>query len=101
MADSVFIPEKEMGFATVMRDRQRLQEYCKALKSPTMVLDLSQVTLCDSAGLAFLIEAKRLAKEYKKSCKIIGMTREVSALAEFCGVQTVLVDVFTNEKCSL
>ena len=101
MADSVFIPEKEMSFKTVTRDRQRLLEYCKSLESSTMVLDLSKVTLCDSAGLAFLIEAKRLAREFKKSCKIAGMTREVSALVEFCGVQTVLVDIFADEKCSL
>lgn len=90
MNESSFLPSREMSFSTVMADRERLLAYCDALKTPLMVLDLSQVEQCDSAGLAFLIEAKRLARERNLACRIDGVTRAVHALAEFCDVDGLL-----------
>ncbi|MDP1602427.1 MAG: STAS domain-containing protein [Legionella sp.] len=90
MSTKAFSPAKEMSFTTVENDRQRLLAYCQQLKEPVLILDLSAVTQCDSAGLAFLIEAKRLAREHKKICQINGMTKTIHALAEFCGVEGIL-----------
>jgi phospholipid transport system transporter-binding protein len=90
MSTTAFKPTNEMSFITVENDRQRLLAYCQTLNEPTLTLDLSNVTHCDSAGLAFLIEAKRLAREYKKNCQINGMTKTIQALAEFCGVEGIL-----------
>lgn len=88
----VFIPSSEMIFTSVEADRRRLIEYCRNLDKEDLRLDLSNVSSCDSAGLAFLIEAKRLAREYKKLCHIEGMTKAIHALAEFCGVDKMLMD---------
>lgn len=52
--------------------------------------DLSEVHHCDSAGLALLIEAKRLSGEQNKTCEIDGMPKAIQALAEFCGVDAML-----------
>lgn len=90
MSSTSFLPSKDMSFQTVMSDRERLLAYSRGLKTPVMVLDLSQVEQCDSAGLAFLIEAKRLAREQNLVCRIEGLTRSVQALAEFCGVDGIL-----------
>ena len=90
MSDTAFLPSKEMSFQTVMADRERLLGYSLNLKTPLMVLDLSQVEQCDSAGLAFLIEAKRLAHEHSLAFRIKGVTRAVHGLAEFCGVNGIL-----------
>lgn len=90
MSTTAFRPAKEMSFTTVENDRQRLLAYCQQLQEPVLILDLSDVTQCDSAGLAFLIEAKRLAREHKKTCQINGMTKTIQALAEFCGVEGIL-----------
>lgn len=92
MTIPVFTPSSEMLFTTVEKDRQRLIEYCQNLGKEDLRLDLAHVSSCDSAGLAFLIEAKRLAREYKKLCHIEGMTKSIHTLAEFCGVDKMLMD---------
>jgi phospholipid transport system transporter-binding protein len=86
----VFIPCKKMIFSTVEGERQRLLAHCEQEKDKALRMDLSQVEHCDSAGLAFLIEAKRIAGMHNKTCEIVGMTRTVQALAEFCGVEMIL-----------
>lgn len=79
-----------MTFATVQTDCDRLHLYCQKHKGTALSLDLSKVEHCDSAGLALLIEAKRLGAEQKKDCIIEGVPKSVKALAEFCGVDTLL-----------
>lgn len=91
MTTQAFIPSSYMIFTTVEKDRRCLLEYCRNLGKADLRIDLSNVSHCDSAGLAFLIEAKRLAREQKKSCQIEGMTKGIHALAEFCGVDKILM----------
>ncbi|MDP3561868.1 MAG: STAS domain-containing protein [Legionellaceae bacterium] len=90
MSDMHFKPSEELTFETVEKDRARLILSLKNSKISSLCFDLSQVKHCDSAGLALLIEAKRLCKEYKKIFSIDEMPKEVYALAEFCGVKTIL-----------
>ncbi|WP_347252117.1 STAS domain-containing protein, partial [Legionella sp.] len=85
-----FKPSPEMTFATVQSDCQRLLKFCHENKEAVLHLDLSEVLHCDSAGLALLIEARRLCKEQNKVCKIDGMPKATQALAEFCGVDGML-----------
>ena len=92
MTIQAFIPSSEMIFTTVENDRRRFLEYCLSLKQSELRLDLGNVSHCDSAGLAFLIDAKRLARNHKKSCHIEGMTKAIQALAEFCGVDKMLMN---------
>ncbi len=79
-----------MTFETVQSDCERLLRYCSSTKDKILHLDLSEINHCDSAGLALLIEAKRLCRERKKICKIIGISKSIQALAEFCGVSEIL-----------
>lgn len=99
MTISAFIPSSEMIFTTVEKDRRRLLEYCRNLDKADLRLDLGNVSQCDSAGLAFLIEARRLARNYKKVCHFEGMTKAIHALAEFCGVDKMLMNS-TDEHTS-
>lgn len=85
-----FKPSLIMTFATVQSDCERLFKYCHASKDTDLNLDLSEVSQCDSAGLALLIEAKRICKKLNKTCKIQGMPKTIQALAEFCGVDAIL-----------
>lgn len=91
MTTQAFIPSSYMIFTTVEKDWRSLLEYCRNLGKADLRIDLGNVSHCDSAGLAFLIEAKRLAREHKKSCQIEGMTKGIQALAEFCGVDKMLM----------
>lgn len=90
MTMPVFKPATAMTFATAEADRLRLLACCRDNDKSELIVDLSEVTHCDSAGLALLIESKRVCREYQKSCKITGMNPAILSLAEFCGVQNIL-----------
>lgn len=88
--DQVFEPSIYLTFNSVEADRKRLLKYMQSLDTAHFYLDLSQVKQCDSAGLALLIEAKRLCKRFNKSFDIKGMPSVIHDLAEFCGVDVIL-----------
>ncbi|MDP3704555.1 MAG: STAS domain-containing protein [Legionellaceae bacterium] len=88
--DIVFKPSNELTFHTVQADRERLLMCLQDATLPGLHFDLSQVTHCDSAGLALLLEAKRLCSHYKRPFVIHDMSKEIHALAEFCGVEPIL-----------
>lgn len=86
-----FKPSNELTFDTVPQDCLRLRQQLLSSKSEGLQLDLRDVTQCDSAGLALLIEAKRICRQYQLTFEIIGMSKSLHALAEFCGVNRILV----------
>jgi phospholipid transport system transporter-binding protein len=88
--EPVFEPSARLTFYTVEANRKRLLKYLQTTESGHLRLDLSQVSQCDSAGLALLIEAKRLCKRFNKSFGIKGMPEAIHDLAKFCGVDTIL-----------
>ncbi|STX28640.1 anti-anti-sigma factor [Legionella beliardensis] len=92
MNSSSFIPAEHLLFTTVEAERKRLLDYCCSSTGKLLTIDLNKVSQCDSAGLAFLIEFKRLARIYNKQGKIKGITNAIFALAEFCGVDQILVE---------
>ncbi len=90
MKEQEFKPSCELTFDTVQPDVKRLLNLFLDDETTKIRLDLSEVTHCDSAGLALLIEAKRLCKQYDKPLIIKSMPKMVSVLAEFCGVEAIL-----------
>lgn len=90
MHRSDFKPSNVLTFKTAQFDMDRFIQLLNCDKTNTIRLDLNQVTQCDSAGLALLVEAQRLCKKYKKNLAIDGVSEEIKTLAEFCGVQEIL-----------
>lgn len=90
MNSAHFKPGTELTFHSVVTIREKLAKALKIENSQVFCLDLSDVTLCDSAGLALLIEAKKLCKQYNKIFKVVGVSSKTQSLAEFCGVNDVL-----------
>ncbi len=90
MNEQDFEPSINLTFDTVESDRKRLLKYMQSSEVSNLRLDLSQVKQCDSAGLALLIEAKRLCRRVNKPFKIVGMPNIIHELAEFCNVDTIL-----------
>src|SRR3990167_1932852 len=80
----------ELSFNTVTSVRDRLLDCLRQNKSKLLCLDFSAVKHCDSAGLALLIEAKRLCTAHDQQFTMDAVPKEVKALIEFCGVQTIL-----------
>ena len=79
-----------MTFETVQADCQRLHEFCQANEEDVLNFHLGEVHHCDSAGLALLIEAKRLCSLENKTYQLIGIPKIIHALAKFCGVDEML-----------
>ena len=92
MDESLFKPSSELTFDTVQGDCKRLEKHLRDCKVTSFCLDLRDVTQCDSAGLALLIEAKRLGKQYQKTIVMSSVPKAIYALAEFCGVEAVLAN---------
>lgn len=90
MEVKVFKPAEKMTFSTVVADSKRFIKYCQGIGDEFINLDLSEVTHCDSAGLALLIEVKRLSLALRKICKIQGVPNVVRTLAEFYSLDSLL-----------
>ncbi len=91
MGEQLFIPSNQLTFDTVQSDSKRLHKLLSDNSTNAIRLDLQNVTQCDSAGLALIIEAKRLCKQQNKALDIVGVSQPISALAEFCGVEGILI----------
>ncbi len=85
-----FKPESELTFKSVVSVRAQLLKALLNNNCNRFCLDLSDVTHCDSAGLALLIEARKLCKHNNKTFEVIGISPETQSLAEFCGVKSIL-----------
>lgn len=60
-----------------------LKEFSNTIsKSPELTFDLSNISDIDSAGLAFLLELKKLAKQANCSLKFINSNDQVERLCQ-------------------
>ena len=84
-----FIPSTSITFHTVQDNYQLFYHYCNKIKQD-IIIDLSNIEHCDSAGLAFLLEAKRICFELNINCNIINIPKIIVDLAEFYGIKNLL-----------
>ena len=93
MTDSNYIkPVSILTIATVAADRVRLIALLKESPSKAIHCDLSAVQTCDSAGLALLIDMRRLCRHYGSTLKIDHIPDDVRALATLYGVELILYE---------
>lgn len=85
-----FKPSNHLIFETALDNKRRLHAFFNELQETTWCFDLSQVETCDSAGIALLIEAKRLSQHENRLCQFQGASAAINSLIEFCGVEQVL-----------
>jgi phospholipid transport system transporter-binding protein len=88
---NLFKPGLTLTFNTVVSVRKAFNKAIEGQNTQNVFcLNLSEVTQCDSAGLAFLIDARKRCKQKNIILEIRGMTPEIESLAEFCGVKSIL-----------
>lgn len=87
-----FQPVDDLTFQSVVKTHVQFLALLLQDKTGTICLDLSRVEQCDSAGLAFMIEVKKLCKKHEKMLEIREMPAKIEALAAFCGVQSMLYE---------
>jgi phospholipid transport system transporter-binding protein len=90
--ETILYLKGELSFNTVQQNLKVFRTEFDKKETSDLVLDLKEVKQCDSAGLALLIEARRASKRLNKQLKITNASKELYALAEFCGVEDVIND---------
>lgn len=98
-----FKPSQEMTFKTTPGDLKRFTRYLETRasdQSQEVSIDLSHVSRCDSAGLAFLIEANKQILQRKKDCHFLGMPSMMEALIAFWGIKQVLQSTYRISNIS-
>lgn len=85
-----FKPGAELTFKSVADVREQLYKTLINSTGNHFTLDMSEVIHCDSAGMALLIEARKLCNKNNKAFDIIGMSAKTQSLADFCGVKDIL-----------
>ena len=90
MSQWSFQPAEYLTFDTVESERRRfIASLTQSVASDTVCkLDLSAVKRCDSAGLALLIEAKRLCDHRRISLELYRMPDFMRSLAEFSDIDS-------------
>lgn len=88
---NVFKPGSQLTFETVMQEMQRFQCFLAQVSAQKISLELSDVTVCDSAGLAFLLEAKKHACQKNLGCDFQGLSEEMRSFVRFFGLEEGLL----------
>lgn len=87
-----FKPVQQLTFETVIMVRVRLIELLRSEQFNTLHCDLSDVTVCDSAGLALLIDLRRLGLKYDTKIIMKPIPEDVRALAKVYGVEQIFYE---------
>lgn len=85
-----FKPSKFLTFATVTEQSEQFMELLEMTPIASIHCDLGGVQICDSAGLAFLIGAKRLCRKQNSQFHIENASIDILALAKLYGVEKFL-----------
>ncbi len=85
-----FKPSNLLTFATVTAHRSRFVKLLTLDQPSSIHCDLADVQTCDSAGLAFLIDAQRLCRTHNTLLVIEHMSADILALAKLYGVEKIL-----------
>ncbi len=95
---TTFSPATHLTFETVSKELNRLMALFASHDLKIMICDLGGVVHCDSAGLAFLIEVKRLCQTKKTRLLIQNMSQSMQDLATFCGVAHLFLGEVVDDK---
>ncbi len=90
MTKSYFKPSNTLTFETVTEQRSQFLTLLESAPSSTIHCDLTDVRTCDSAGLAFLIDAKRLCCTQNTNLLIEHVSVDILALAKLYGIEKIL-----------
>jgi len=77
-------------FDTVLANRKIIANALRKCSHSSLILDLKGVKQCDSAGLALMIDLKRLARRQNSQISFINLPKQMKALADFCSVSSIL-----------
>lgn len=77
--------------------RKALLELLKVKKAPRVVVNMTAVRYIDSAGIACLVEALKVAREYKLGLALFGLNRVAKEVFELTRLVSVF-EVYATEE---
>jgi anti-sigma B factor antagonist len=77
-----------------------LMELLKVKKSPRVIVNMTDLSYIDSAGIACLVEALKVARESKLGFALFGLNREVKEVLELTRLSRVF-EVYNKEEDAL
>lgn len=80
----------DVTFETVASLFQSLTTHIKEIDADSIVFDLSDVNAVNSAALALMIEASKLALASQKKINFQNLPKKLTSLAQVCGVDKIL-----------
>ncbi len=90
MTSNYFKPLKNLTFATVNLERDNFAALIAKEQGSQIHCDLMDVQLCDSAGLAFLMDARRMCHQKNLKLLIANAPVDMLALAKLYGIDNLL-----------
>ena len=90
MNEILFEVSSCLSFDTVQQESQRLKLLLQDHSVTHIKLPLQGVEHCDSAGMALLIDMKRLCEQHQKVVVFDNLSKPIRAMAKFCGVEALL-----------
>jgi len=98
MTTDYFKPSRNLTFATVKAEHAEFIRLLGMNKSNTMHCDLKEVSVCDSAGLAWLMDAWHKCSNQNIQLKINHASKDIEALAKLYGLDRILSDFGDNDE---
>jgi anti-sigma B factor antagonist len=77
-----------------------LMDLLKVKKAPRVVVNMTDLSYIDSAGIACLVEALKVARESKLGLALFGLNREVKEVLELTRLSRVF-EVYGTEEDAL
>ena len=81
----------ELDLDSAPRSRESLDAAVTSASQPMVVLDLSELTFCDSSGVRVLLALHRLAAEAQRDLRIRDATSAVAQVLNLTGADRVLL----------
>lgn len=81
---------KNLTFNTVENERNKLIAFIENKEHDRICLDLGELSICDSAGLALIFDIKKLCHRLGKHLHIQAIPEDAQNLAAFYDVQDLL-----------
>lgn len=93
MRQDFLFPEKKLTFETVNGALKSALHWILHQKSKQLTLDLSNIVFIDSAGVALLVELKRLTHvEYKKNL-VLKFSNQIMQMIQFYELEGLLENI--------
>jgi anti-anti-sigma factor len=93
MRQEFIIQDKKLTFETVNKALKTATNWIAEQKSKHLTLDLSNIAFIDSAGVAMLVELKRLTHvEYKKNL-VLKFSNQIMQMIQFYELEGLLENI--------